>query len=203
MADPLHVLDEQVDRLGRPTGAAGGQVPGEDLGLPGAHGAGQAGQLHYPDTVCPAVEAVEGRTGRWHAVRGVDRAQQLLALPGDGDLAEPITGSQSRAQPRSATAGELFGGGQQQLADVVQRIVLAPAVTKEGLLGPPADLVDHRVGQPDGVEVIDNHGGVAKRSDQGAGVAAPGVQRDRGHPASQGRGRAPSQAVTARWCGQR
>jgi hypothetical protein len=114
VADPLHLLDEQVDRLGRAVGAAGGPVPGQDLGLPG---------------------------GR--------------------HLAETITGSESRAQPRSATAGELFGGCQQQLGDPVQRIVLAPAVTKEGLLGPPAGLVDHRVGQLDGVEVIDDHGGVA------------------------------------------
>jgi hypothetical protein len=33
-----------------------------------------------------------------------------------------------------------------------------------GLLGPPADLVDHRIGQPDGVEVAHHHGGVAERA---------------------------------------
>jgi hypothetical protein len=49
-----------------------------------------------------------------------------------------------------------------------------------GLLGPPADLIDHRVGQPDGMEVVHDHGRVAERDDQCAGIAAPGVQRDRG-----------------------
>jgi hypothetical protein len=48
-----------------------------------------------------------------------------------------------------------------------------------GLLGPPPDLVDGRVGQLDGVEVVHHHPGVTKRGDQGAGVPAPGVQRDR------------------------
>jgi hypothetical protein len=55
-----------------------------------------------------------------------------------------------------------------------------------GLLGAASDLVDHHVGQPDGVEVVHHHGRVAKRGDQGAGVPAPGVQRDRtdaGQPA--------------------
>ena len=50
---------------------------------------------------------------------------------------------------------------------------------KGGLLGPPADLVDHRVGQLDGVEVIHHHPGVAKWCHQHARVAAPGVQGDR------------------------
>jgi hypothetical protein len=51
-----------------------------------------------------------------------------------------------------------------------------------GQLGPAADLVDHRVGQLDGVEVIHDHGGVAEPCDQRAGVAPPGVDRDRADP---------------------
>jgi hypothetical protein len=43
-----------------------------------------------------------------------------------------------------------------------------------GLLGPSAGLVDRRVGQPDGVEVVHDHGGMAQRGDQGVGVPAPG-----------------------------
>jgi hypothetical protein len=53
-------------------------------------------------------------------------------------------------------------------------------VAQGGLLGPPADLVDRRVGQLDGVEVVYDDGGVAERCDQGAGIPAPGVQRNRG-----------------------
>jgi hypothetical protein len=45
-------------------------------------------------------------------------------------------------------------GGQQQFADAVQRIGRAASMPEGGLLGPSADLIDHRVGQLDGVEVI-------------------------------------------------
>jgi hypothetical protein len=58
--------------------------------------------------------------------------------------------------------------------------MLAPPMAEGGLLGPPACLVDHRVGQPDGVEVVHHHGGMAQRCDQRAGIPAPRVQRDRG-----------------------
>ena len=152
--DPLHLLDEQVDRLGGAVGAAGGLVPGEDLGLPGAHGAGQAGQLKELHTVAPAVEALQRGPGGGQVSGGVDRTQQFLALPGGRHLAETVTGSESRAQPCLAAASELLGGRQQQLADPVQRIALATPMPEGGLLGPPADLVDHCVGQPDGVEVV-------------------------------------------------
>jgi hypothetical protein len=53
-------------------------------------------------------------------------------------------------------------------------------------LGPPADLVDHGVGQLDDMEMVHHHRGVAERGDQDAGVAAPGVQRDRAHPGEPG-----------------
>jgi hypothetical protein len=56
----------------------------------------------------------------------------------------------------------------------------APTVAEGGLLHPPADLVDDRVGQSDGVEVVDDHGGMPKRCGKGAGVAAPGIEGDRG-----------------------
>jgi hypothetical protein len=75
---------------------------------------------------------------------------------------------------------ELLGGYKQQLADAIQRIAFAAPVAQGGLLGPSASLVDHGVGQPDGVEMIHDHPGMAKGDDQGAGIAAPGVQGDRG-----------------------
>jgi hypothetical protein len=53
-------------------------------------------------------------------------------------------------------------GGQQQLADAVQRIGFAAPVAQGRLLHATADLVDHGVGQPDGVEVVHDHGGVPK-----------------------------------------
>jgi hypothetical protein len=48
-----------------------------------------------------------------------------------------------------------------------------------GLLHPAADLIDHGIGQPNGVKVIHDHGRMPQRCDQRAGVPAPGVQRHR------------------------
>jgi hypothetical protein len=93
--DPLHLLDEQVDRLGGPIGTALGGMPGKDLALRRPHSASQPGQLSDLDAVRPAVEAVQRGPGTDQVVGGVDGPQQLLALPGDGDLTTRI----SRRQP--------------------------------------------------------------------------------------------------------
>jgi len=56
-----------------------------------------------------------------------------------------------------------------------------------GLLHATTDLIDHRVGQPDGVEVVHHHPGMPKRGHQRVRIATPGVQRDRadlGQPVS-------------------
>src|SRR5215218_5149199 len=75
----------------------------------------------------------------------------------------------SSAQGRCPASGgkpsELLGRGEQQFADAVQRIAFAAPVAQGGLLGPPASLVDHHVGQPDGVEMIHDHPGMAKGDD--------------------------------------
>jgi len=52
-------------------------------------------------------------------------------------------------------------------------------MTEGDLLYLSACLVDHRVGQPDGVEVVPHHARMAERRDQRAGVPAPRVQRGR------------------------
>jgi hypothetical protein len=163
-------------------------MPGQDLGLPGPHRASQPGQLRDPDAVCPAVEALQGGAGRRHANRGVDRAKQLLPLPGGRHLAIRIARGKTGPQPPSASAGELLGRGQQQLADAVQRVALASPMPQRGLLHATADLIDHRVGQPDGMEVVHHHGRMPKRADQRAGIPAPGVQRHHanlGQPSSR------------------
>jgi hypothetical protein len=77
---------------------------------------------------------------------GIDRTQQLLALPRDRHLTGGISSGKAGPQPHSSLACELLGRGQQQLAAAVQRGWLAAAVAEGGLLDPPADLVDHRVG---------------------------------------------------------
>jgi hypothetical protein len=114
------------------------------------------------------------------AGRSVDGPQQLFALPGRGHLTTRISRRKAGPQPDPSPLGELLLGGQQQLADAVQRVLFAAPMPQGGLLGPPTDLVDHRVGQPDGVEVVHHHPGVTQRGCQRAGIAAPGIQRDHG-----------------------
>jgi hypothetical protein len=57
-------------------------------------------------------------------------------------------------QPRPSPLGELLCRGHQQLADAVRRLVGAAPMTEGDLLYLSACLVGHRVGQPDGVEVV-------------------------------------------------
>jgi hypothetical protein len=136
-----------------------------------------------------------GGAGRRHADRGVDGPQQLLALPGSSDLTRGITSGQPGPQPHPSSAGELLGRGQQQLADAVQGILFVAPVAQGGLLGPAADLVDHQVGQADGVEVVHDHGRMTQWDDQGAGIAAPGIEGDHGDLSQPGSGPGPEPAV--------
>jgi hypothetical protein len=63
-------------------------------------------------------------------------------------------------------------------------------MTEGDLLYLSACLVDHRVGQPDGVEVVPHHGRMAERRDQRAGVPAPRSSAAVPTWASQSNGRA-------------
>jgi len=105
VADALDLPGEQVDGLGGPVGAAAGGVEGEELGLPRPDRAGKPGQLRDLDAICPAVEALQGSAGRLRADHGVDGSEQLLALPGRGDLAGRIPGGQPSPQPPLVPAG--------------------------------------------------------------------------------------------------
>ena len=163
---------------------------------PRPYGAGKPGQLGHADAVCPAVEALQGGPGRRHAGRGIDGPQQLFALPGSSDLTSGISHGKASPQPHPSSAAKLFSRGQQQLADAVQRVTLAAPMPQGGLLGPSADLVDRRVGQPDGGEMVHHYARMTKWDDQGAGIAAPGIESDHGD-LSQPAGRAPSQPSTA------
>jgi len=66
VADPLDVLDEQVDRFGRAVAGAAGGVPGQHLGLPAADGVGQPADLRNAGGV--AVVVVDGQRGAGRAV---------------------------------------------------------------------------------------------------------------------------------------
>jgi hypothetical protein len=132
--------------------------------------------------------------GRRHASGGVDGSEQLLALPGRGHLTARVPGGKSHPSPRSSPPGELLGSGEQQLANAVQRIMRAAPVAQGDLLGAAADLVDHRVGQPDSMEVV-HHGRMTQWGHQGAGIPPPRVQGDRADPGQPAPRPAPKPAV--------
>lgn len=159
-------------------GAAVGGMDGEDLGLPGLDGAGQARQLGHTDTVCPAVEVLQPLLGIVGAVGGVDRPQQLLALPGRGRLTTRVTGGKAGPQPSPSPLGELLGSGQQQLAMRYCGSGLRPRWPgwPAGRVGGPGRPL---CWPPDGLKRSTTT--VASGSDATrAGVAGPGIQRDRG-----------------------
>jgi hypothetical protein len=70
-------------------------MPGQDFGLPRPDGTGQPGQLRHLDAVCPPVQAVQRGVRRRHGGRGVDGAEQLLALPGRGHLTTRVPGGKA------------------------------------------------------------------------------------------------------------
>jgi hypothetical protein len=76
----------------------------EDLDLPRIDGPGKPGQFRDLDAIAPSVEAIQGGAGCSHADRSVDRAQQLFALPGCGDLTGRISSGRG-----GLPAGELVG----------------------------------------------------------------------------------------------
>ena len=155
-------------------------MPSEDLGLPGPYGASQAGQLGDLEAIRPAVEPVQCVAGRRHDVRGVDGPQQLLALPGHSNLAAGITSRQAISQSRPSAFGELLCSRQQQLADAVQRITLTAPMPRVACCRRRRTWSTTRLASRMAWEAVHHHGGVAQRCDQGAGIAAPGVEGDRG-----------------------
>ncbi len=70
----------------------------------------------------------------------------------------------------AAAVGQALLAGQQQSADGVQRVTLVATVPEGLLLDAAADVVDHRVGQLDGVEVIDDQRGVSQMHAHGGRV---------------------------------
>jgi hypothetical protein len=65
-------------------------MEGEDLGLPRLDGPGKPGEFRDLDAIAPPVEALQRGPGVGQ-VTSVDRAQQLLALPGGRHLTGRIS----------------------------------------------------------------------------------------------------------------
>jgi len=73
-----------------------------------------------------------------------------------------ITDAQAQQQPVAALVVEPFVAGEQQLADAIERVVLAASMAQRLVLHPPADLVQAPVADPDHVKWICHSGGVVQ-----------------------------------------
>lgn len=73
-------------------------------------------------------------------------AQLLGALHCEVDLVVAFVGEDRGLEPGALPVGEAFRAGAQDRADPVERVICAAAVAVDGLLHPPANLVDGLVG---------------------------------------------------------
>src|SRR5207344_250352 len=123
-----------VNGFGATVGRTGGVEVGQERGLPAFQGAAEPGDLGYR----AGRETVDDLFGQLppHGSGGlmVDLPQLLGALPGHKHLQVTFVGLDRFRQPDLLPFGEPFLGAAQQIADAVERVVLAAAVTVDGLL---------------------------------------------------------------------
>ena len=135
-------FDEAVDGLRTAVVGAVGVEVAEELGAPLLQGAAQAGDLR--DRACGerGEDLLSDGPSGGVAVLVVGRADLLGAAPGELDFDVPLVSAPRRVQPCSLSVGEVLFAGAQDVADPVQRVVLAAAVAVDVLLDPATDLID-------------------------------------------------------------
>jgi hypothetical protein len=114
---------------------------------------------------------------------GERRPQLLVAAPGDGDLEVRVAGLEPGFDSGDLAGGQLVGAGAQRVADPIQRVVFAAAVTELFLLDPAAGLFHRLNSEPDHMKGVQNGGGVLEFVADRVGVAAEPIQRRRFTPA--------------------
>src|SRR5215213_440246 len=115
---------------------------GQDLGLPGAQRAAEAGNFGN----WTGVEAIQdldrdlvagGRGGV------VDGPQLLIALPGDVDLVPRVAGIKAAADLGLLMLGEMLHTVAEEPADLIERVVFVAAAAQGVLLHSTPHLIDH------------------------------------------------------------
>ena len=84
----------------------------------------------------------------------VDRAELLVALPGQVDLCVRVAGVEAVADLGLLLVGQVFGSVAEQPADLVERVVLVAAPAEGVLLDAAADLIDDLGAEPHHMEGI-------------------------------------------------
>ena len=121
-----------------------------------------------------APRRVDELGGEGGVVMLVDRADDLLGVPGRADLASRVAGVEQTEELGAATVVEAFVGLGEQPAAAVERVVLVAPVAQGLVLDPPATLVELRVRQLHQVERIRDlqrvSDGIAMSSGPAAGM---------------------------------
>jgi hypothetical protein len=129
--------------------------------FPAADGRGEATEVDDVGCAAVRVEAPETTAGPAFRRRGLHPAEQLLGQVGDADLTGGIARRQPCLDAGPARVGQPLVSQEELTADPMERVALAAPVAQGLLLDSAADLVQGAVGQPDGVEVIDDQLGRA------------------------------------------
>ena len=147
-------LDEPVHCFGAAVGGAAGVEVAQELGAPLLQCATQAGDLRDRARGERGEDLLSDLASGGVAVLVVGGADLLGAAPGELYFDVALVGGPRRVQPRSLPVGEVLFAGAQDVADPVQRVVLAAAVAVDVLLDPATNLVDDLRGEFDDVEGI-------------------------------------------------
>ena len=125
VGEPADLFDDQVDGFGAAVADAVSVEVGQDLGLPGAQRAAEAGNFGN----WTGVEAVQD-LDRDLVARGrggvVDRPQLLITLPGDVDLLPWVAGIKAAADLGLLTLGEMLHTVAEEPADLIEGSCLWP-----------------------------------------------------------------------------
>lgn len=108
---------------------------------------------------------------------GVDVSEQLFGDPSRSYLTVRVASVEHGLHPFEPVLGEFLVAGEQDAADPLQRVALAPSMPERVVLDSAADVIDLPVGQPDGMEVVHHQGDVGEPVLECSPIAGGRVQR--------------------------
>jgi len=180
-AGSLDLLGAEVRAL-RGSVRSAGPVVVQDLAAPVGERATHRPDLRHLVALAGVDGVVKQRRRTGQLVDEIDHPHRFLRQPGAEQLVLGIADTQSSEQLLPAALVEALFAFQEQLADPKQRIVLAPSVPEGLVLDPPADLVEHPVGDANHMERVGHRLGVGEVRGEPRTVGVGQVESDDLHP---------------------
>ena len=114
-----------------------------------------------------------------------DVSDLLGAAVGDFDTDMRLVCREGLTESFLLTLREPITRGAQKIADLIERITLAPAVTGRVLLDATTHLIESVTGELDDVKGIEHAGGVLELVINGVLISLEGIQRRDSHPRTE------------------